>query len=815
MNVAIQRATSGLSQLAHYRLVTKLGEGGMGEVFLAIDTKLDRKVAVKVVRESDPDSIVAQRFEREAKSAAALDHPNILAIHDYGREDSAAYVVMELLEGQNLRALLHGGPPPLRQGLSIASDIAEGLAAAHARRILHRDLKPDNIFITKAGLVKILDFGLAKKDSQISFPVEGIADTDHIQTQTQLTSAGTVLGTAGYMSPEQIRGAEVSLQSDIFSFGSLLYEILTGVRAFQEESAIETMHAVLREEPSAFPLEDHEIAPGLRQIVKRCLSKEAKDRYAHTRDLVLALKAQLEFQTSAESTTVNTRPFEAMDEVRERVVENSIAVLPFVNTSADPETEYFSDGTTEEIISVLSQLRGLRVAARTSSFAFKGESLAVQEIGRQLNVETILEGSVRRVDNRVRITAQLINVEDGYQMWSQRYDRELDDVFAIQEDIAGKIVQSLEVTLSRSTGFPVVRHATENIEAYDLYLRGRYLIEQRGDGVPRGLGVLQRSIELDPQFAPAYAGVAEALILMGVYEALSPQECMPKAKHMAEMAVGLDDGLPEAHNCLAMIRLMWDWDWNGARDAFHRALDLNPSFAPSLYWYGLLYRMFVRGDTSEALVSTVRSTVIDPLGILPVYSLGLVLVSAGRFQEAVECLEEGLDRDPGAFVLYRALGSAYLGVGDVDRAISSLERAMEVSARHPWVIADYGVALAKGGRLDEAQRLQGELVARRKSNYTSSTILSLIPAAVGDVDTALGHLEDAVANKDSLCCAIRAWPSLASLQGQPRLDALLERMQLPPVAADPLPVSVHETPTASHSSQPEAVLDLPLRRDQG
>ena len=754
----------------------------MGEVFLAIDTKLDRKVAVKVVRESDPSSITAQRFEREAKSAAALDHPNILAIHDYGREENVAYVVMELLEGQNLRALLHGGTPPLRQGLSIASDIASGLAAAHAKRILHRDLKPDNIFITTAGLVKILDFGLAKKDSQTSFAgLTAVADTDHIATQTQLTSAGTVLGTAGYMSPEQIRGQEVSLRSDIFSFGSLFYEILSGVRAFQEESAIETMHAVLREEPPFFPLEERDVSDGLQQVLKRCLAKDVEDRYSHTGDLVLALKAQMEIQASAESTTALTRPFEPVDQIRERVVENSIAVLPFVNTSADPETEYFSDGTTEEIISVLSQLRGLRVAARTSSFAFKGETLAVQEIGRQLSVETILEGSVRRVGDRVRITVQLINVEDGYHMWSQRYDRELDDVFAIQEDIAGKIAQSLEVTLSRSAGLPVVRHATENIEAYDLYLRGRYLIEQRGDGVPRGLGVLQRSIELDPEFAPAYAGVAEALILMGVYEALSPQESMPKAKQMAEMAVGLDDGLPEAHNCLAMIRLMWDWDWDGAREAFHRALDLNPSFAPSLYWYGLLYRMFVRGETSEALVSTVRATVIDPLGILPVYSLGLVLVCAGRFQEAVDRLEEGLERDPGAFVLYRALGSAFLGVGEVERAILALERAMEVSARHPWVIADYGVALAHGDRVSEARRLQAELVARRESNYTSSTILSLIPAAIGDVEESLDHLEDAVANKDALCSAIRAWPSLANVQGHPRLEALLEKMQLPAI----------------------------------
>ena len=787
MTVAAREAPSTPHEIAHYRLVTKLGEGGMGEVYLAIDTKLDRKVAVKVVRESDPNSIVAQRFEREAKSAAALDHPNILAVHDYGREATLAYVVMEYLEGQNLRTMLRGGAPPLRQGLDLACNIADGLAAAHDKKILHRDLKPDNIFITKSRLVKILDFGLAKKETSSASAaltqVSG-ADTDSIPTETQLTSAGTVLGTAGYMSPEQIRGEDVTLVSDIFAFGSLLYEILTGKRAFREESAIETMHAVLRKEPGEEPLDEAGIPAGLRQIVRRCLEKKLEDRFQHTRDLCLALRGQLEVLASHESTQANTLVFDGEVQIEDRVAENSIAVLPFSNTSSDPETEYFSDGTTEEIISVLSQLKGLRVAARTSCFAFKGKNMSVQEIGKALNVETVLEGSVRRAGNRVRITAQLINAEDGYHLWSHRYDRELDDVFAIQEDIAGKIVQSLEVTLSRSAGMPVVRNATSNLDAYDLFLKGRHLIEQRGDGIPRGLGVLQKAIELDPHFAPAYAAVSEALILMGVYDALPPAQSMPKAKEMAEAAIRLDDGLAEAHNCLAMISLMHDWNWDRARDEFHKALNLNPSYAPAMYWYGLLYRMFVRGDTSEALVSSVRATVLDPLGILPVYSLGLVLVCSGRFEEAIERVQEGLARDPGAFVLYRVMGAAHLALDQIDPAVEALQKAIETSARHPWVVADYGHALARAGRRDEARLLQDELIDRRKNHYTSGTVMALIPTALGEIDEALGHLEDAVENRDALCCAIRAWPSLGALQDEPRLHALLDRMKLPAVVPE-------------------------------
>ena len=493
--------------IAHYRIVKKIGAGGMGQVFLAEDTKLDRQVAIKVLLSPNPNESQVARFHREAKAAAALNHPNIVSIHELGTAGLTSYVVMEWLEGQTLRQRLEDGPPPpLAVALSYARDIIQGVVAAHEKGIYHRDLKPENIFITTDGRIKILDFGLAQM--RATSQLEG-ADND---VTGLVTTPGTMIGTTVYMSPEQIRGEAADHRSDIFAVGMMLFELLTGVRAFREPTIVETMHAILKQ-PAPLDRIDPAVPPAVVEIVRRCLEKQPADRFESARELAMAMQAVTD-GTAGSGRSLSA--FAAAPVTPRVTVSNSIAVLPFANMSGDADMEYFSDGVTEEVINAIAQVKGLQVAARTSSFAFKGKSVSIQEVGAALNVATVLEGSVRRSGQKLRITAQLIDVANGYQLWSERYDRQLDDVFAIQEDIATQIVQKLKVALTSSAIGAVARPAA-TIEAYDLYLKGRYLVEQRGEAIVKGLECFKQAIAVDPEYALAYAGLAETLALLGIY----------------------------------------------------------------------------------------------------------------------------------------------------------------------------------------------------------------------------------------------------------------------------------------------------------
>jgi serine/threonine-protein kinase len=754
--------------IGQYEVVRLIGEGGMGRVFLARDPMLDRHVAVKVLSSSAPLGEEVARFEREAKALAALDHPNILSIHEFGRVGSTPYVVMELLDGSNLRDFIAGGPMASRTVVRYAIEVAQGLAAAHEKGIIHRDLKPENIFITRADHVKIVDFGLA--NVRVHQPSAAAS-----ASKTVLTAPGSVIGTVGYMAPEQVRGEAADHRADIFTFGAVLFEMLTGKRPFEEGTMVETLHAILKNDAPLRRLEEVHVPPALIDIIARCMEKNVTRRFQGAREIVAALQTvPLQSELTSTPRTFRTSSTPSGISIGRRT---SIAVLPFTNIGGDADMEYFSDGVTEDIINALTQVEGLYVAARTSCFAFKGKSAGIPEIGAALRVNTVLEGSVRRAGKRLRITAQLIDVGDGYHLWSERYDRELDDVFAIQDDIAVNIAQKLRIALTdRAEDEPLVKPATRNLDAYELYLKARFFVEQRGEGLVKGLEFFRQAIAADPEYALAYAGMAETLSLLAVYGAVDPRQVMPGAKGAAHKALQLDDGLAEAHNAMALVSVLHDWGWNRAIAEFDRALAINPNFVPSHYWKGLFLHLFVRRNAEEALRETRRAVELDPIAALPAYALGLVYIGTGRHEDALRVAERMLAREPSHAILYRVLGVARLCLGQYDEATAALERGAALSMRHPWFVGELGATCAAKGDLAEARRLQEELLARSHTTYISPMSLAVIPIALGDTETALRYFEMAFEQRDALLIAATTWPTVAPLGREPRVVRLFQEM---------------------------------------
>ena len=747
--------------IAHYKVLKEIGAGGMGRVYLAEDTKLGRRVAIKLLLAAAPDELQVARFHREARATAALNHPNIVSIHEMGLDGDTPYVVMEWLDGQTLRQHLAGGALRLDAALAWTRELVAGVAAAHDRGICHRDLKPENVFITADRRVKVLDFGLAQMRSD-----GARRDQDDVATASVLTGPGVVLGTYAYMAPEQVRGESADLRSDVFAVGLMLFELLTGTRPFRGGSPVETMHAILTH-PTPLERLHGTVPPAVVSVVERCLAKRAVDRFASARELATALAA-LEGSTPpvAAASTATAAPIAS--------TRPSIAVLPFTNLSGDAEMEYFSDGVTEEVINAIGQVKGLHVAARTSSFSFKGRTVSIQEVGAALNVTAVLEGSVRRSGQRLRITTQLIDVATGYHTWAERYDRQLDDVFAIQEDIAANIMRKLEVAFRTSA----LARPAASIDAYDLYLKGRYLVEQRGDGLVKGLEFFKQAIAVDPTYAVAYAGLAETLTVLAIY-ALAPHgTVLPEAGAAAAKALQLDPRLAEAHNAMAMVAVFRDWDWAKACAEFDQALELNPNLVEARFWKGLLYHQLSQGNMTEAIEDASRAVALDPLGMLPVYALAMVLLNAGQPAAAIVRCEERLDASPSQFLLYRVLGVACLCVGRGADAIAALERGTELSRRHTWFVSELGAAYAINGRPADAERLQEELLARASLSWISPITLAAIPLALGRVDEAVALFERAFAEHDPVLLTTTAWPLFSLVRKEIRVQRLFADMHV-------------------------------------
>jgi eukaryotic-like serine/threonine-protein kinase len=684
------------ASIAHYKLTSKLGAGGMGEVYRATDTRLDREVAIKILPAEladDPERLA--RFTREAKVLASLNHPNIATI--FGVEEGA--LVMELIEGDTLVERIAKGPIPVVEAARIADQIADALEYAHARGVIHRDLKPANV--KAASRVKVLDFGLAK--------VQETAESD--TTITGATLAGTILGTAAYMSPEQAAGKPVDARSDVFSFGVLFYEMLSGKRAFSEATPISTMAAILHKEPR--PL--REIAPHvqaeLESIVARCMAKDPSARYAGMGPVKRALNELVQ-------------PAARQSEIA------SIAVLPFGNLSADKENEYFSDGLAEEILIALSQVEGLRVAARSSSFSFKGKNTEMSEIAAKLRVANILDGSVRRAGNRVRVTVQLVDARNGFQLWSERYDRQMEDIFAVQDEIARAIAEQLKVTLGSA-----VKPATKNLEAYELYLKGRHLCSQRSPStVALGMKCFQQAIELDPQFALAWSGLADCYCILRVYGWISHEGGKAPALSAVEKAAALAPELWEVNFSRALYTFYFVRNWRESGPHFKKAIEINPRSSLAHAYYG----MFLALDRcpEEALDHVTLACQLDPLSPFIHGLCALSFVCSGRPELALRYAQEALELQGDYLFGNWAKGLSLNLLDRVEEAVETLEKVVAAS-RAPLYVGLLGMAYARIGRRDNANRLLQELEDRgSRGEFVPAFAMLDIYVGLGDIPAA-------------------------------------------------------------------------------
>jgi serine/threonine-protein kinase len=794
------------TQLGPYEIVAPLGAGGMGEVYRARDTRLGREVAVKVLPEAFAGSPDRQaRFEREARAVAALSHPNILAIHDYGTQGGVTYAVMELLEGETLRSRLTKGPLPWREAVEIGAAVADGLAAAHAKGIIHRDLKPENLFLTADGRVKILDFGLARMDA----PADPQAETGPYVPAA--TSPGVVMGTAGYMSPEQVRAQPVDARSDLFSFGCVLYEMLTGKRAFKRETAAETMTAILHDEP-ADPTSSGQLVPAeLGRIIRQCLAKNPNQRLRSARDLALGLRAtagdptllrlpvghrfswRLLVITAAALlvgvigasvyllTRGGNRSNDGNPAEQAKAIE-SVAVLPFENEGGDPKTEPLSEGIPETVIHRLSRLRlpDLKVRSLLSVARYKGRKPNLEEIRRELGVGAVVTGRVQQTGGRLVVSVALTDVRDGTEIWCDEYDRKLDDILALQDRVAKDIAAHLRLRLTGDEEHRLVRRDTENSEACQLYLKGRFFWNKRTrEGLEKAIECFRKATDADPNYALAYAGLADVYAVFPDNTDTRPIESIPKAKAAATKALELDDLLAEAHATLAFLTVFYEWNWTEGEKRFQRAIELNPNYATARKWYGQYLIDMGRFDEAEAQLK--RAQELDPLSLMVNVSAGWCYFGAGRYDAAIGQCRKTLELDPDFWVAHLGLAEAYLEKGMFADALTELQ-----TVRQPgnlWRLSLLGRAYALMGRPADAHTVIDDLKRLSQERYVPPVRVAVVYASLGEQSQALDWLEKAYAEQDGWLCELKVEPAYKGLHSEPRYRDLLRRMGLADKAA--------------------------------
>ena len=773
------------TKLGPYEILAPIGAGGMGEIYRAKDARLEREVAIKVLPEHlAKDTGALTRFEREAKAVAALSHPNILALFDVGSEQGISFAVTELLEGETLRSRL-AMRLPWSEAVQIGVAIADGLAAAHSKGIIHRDLKPENIFLTSDGRVKILDFGLARMKS-------APASSDETAPLSE-TREGTVMGTVGYMAPEQVRGERVDAPGDIFSLGCILYEMSSGQRAFSRETAAQTMAAILETQPPDLPGSGRQIPAELTRVVIHCLEKHPRQRFQSAQDLAFALRA-ISGSGSSSSTREGRRRVPRLAWVAgglavllaaAAVYWNygttrpiaSLAVLPFANVGANPDTEYLSDGITENLINSLSQLPNLRVVPRSLAFANKGKEVDPRKVGRDLNVGAVLMGRVVQRGDSLNIQAELVDVENVSQLWGQQYNRKLSDIIVIQEEISKAVAQRLGLRPSGEDEKRLTRRYTQNPEAHQLYLRGRYLWNRRtAQTLRRAAEYFQQAIEKDPGYALAWAGLADAYNVYSFYRMSSPKDSATKAREAARKALELDDTLAEAHASIA-YGLRQEWDWVGAEREFQRAIALNPDYPTAHMWYGTT--LSALGRQEESMRELRRAQETDPLSLIINAEIGRQFYFARQYDQAIEHFRKTIDEmDPNFGVAHYYLGLALEERGRYQEAIEEFQKWFDLSAGDPAAIAALAHAYGASGNKSEAQKRIAQLHALSKSRYVAPVDLAVAYIGLGDKDRSMEWLEKAYEDRSAWLIWIKVDPRFDVLHADPRFRDLLRRMGL-------------------------------------
>lgn len=761
--------------ISHYRIIRKLGAGGMGEVLLAEDTRLRRKVALKLLSaDLTQNEDKLRRFEQEAQAASALNHPNIITIYDFGEDDGVHFIATEFIEGETLRQRLAHSRMTVQELLNVATQVASALSAAHRAGIIHRDIKPENVMTRPDGYVKVLDFGIAKLVGN-----QGTAGDTQSPTIKVNTDPGTVLGTVKYMSPEQARGQAIDARSDIFSFGVLLYEMVSGISPFDATSIAEVFISILQHQPPVLTHYLPEVPPELERIIRKCLEKQRDWRYQTADELTADLKNLCLHRSQEQPAAKVTTPIAALGSNEQPAVKviASIAVLPLVNMSADPDNDYFCDGLAEELLNALSKVEGLKVAARTSAFSFKGKDVKINDIGRALNVSTVLEGSVRKAGNRLRITAQLINAADGYHLWSERYDRQMEDVFDIQDEITLAIVDALKLTLLGEQKESLLKRHTENTEAYRLYLKGRYHFNKwTAEGLRSSIEFFEQAIALEPNYALPYTGLADTYGTMRFFGYVSPAAAQQKTSESVERALELDDTLAEAHLMRAKNEYFYQYNFPAAVREYRRAIELNPNSSDARIFYAYCLLQY-KQRVDQALAEAERALELDPLSLVVNMIYAFLFIQAGRYDEARNQALKLLELEPNFYGSHWVIGGALLKKGLYEDAIAECEKAMSLGGGSQ-AMGLLGYAYGAIGEPDKAGTLIERLMEQRGQGFAVAYQIATVYAGLGDSEKALEWLEKAYEERGGGLTALKVDPAFDDVRSDRRFQDLLSRVGL-------------------------------------
>jgi serine/threonine protein kinase/Tfp pilus assembly protein PilF len=771
--------------VSHYHVVQALGRGGMGIVYRAEDTILGRQVALKFLPgEVASDKPALERLLHEARSAATLNHPNICTIYEIGEYEGGRFIAMELMQGETLKHRLAAAPVELKTLLEFGAQIASGLEAAHSAGIVHSDIKPANIFITRLGQAKILDFGLAKAIRWPPHLSSAACSSDQSTIDDlELIGPGVVVGTADYMSPEQVRGQQLDARSDLFSFGVVLYEMATGARPFANYSGNSVYEAILNRQPPPAAKMNPKLPHKLEEIIYKALEKDRGLRCQSAAELRADLqRLKRDFDsvgvTAAATFVRRTKIVEMTTAGKQNRAIDSLAVLPLENASGDPDTEYLSDGIAETLINSLTQLRKIRIVPRGVAFRYRGRAADTLQVGRELGVRAVLAGRMVQRGENLTVSAELVDIDREAQLWGGRYDRKMQDLFALQEELATEISEKLRLRLTGDEKKELTKRKTQNNEAYRLVLRGQHsIVKWSFDGLRTGIGFCQQAIDLDPTYASAYAWLSAAYAAQSVFGFAAASEVFPRSRSAARKAIALDDTLAEAHFSSALVLIYNDWDFANAELQLKYALERNPDW-PYTY-HALSTLLAVQGRLEDSIVAANRAMDLEPLSWMLNFYLGFIYYIARRFDKAIEQISKALEIDPDNLANHRYLADAYVYASQPQKAMEECERIIALGKGVMSLQLPAAVTYSKLGQLSKVRELLDQAEKAWKPDGRSSFFIAAAEARLGDNDKAFEWLERAFQERAGLLIYFKVHPMFDELRRDPRFEALARRIGIP------------------------------------